>query len=112
MAFFKAVFTSRIISSKEEKQLTKKFQFAINPLKKNDHLPSFSIRTLDGMEFTYKMFEGKYVLLDFWVTWCPSCMAELPFLKDIRRTFSNEKLLVIGISADISMKSLKAAVIN
>jgi beta-lactamase regulating signal transducer with metallopeptidase domain/thiol-disulfide isomerase/thioredoxin len=44
---------------------------------------------------------GKFVLIDFWATWCPPCMAELPALKDIQKTFGGDpRFRLISLSID------------
>ena len=44
---------------------------------------------------------GKLVLIDFWATWCPPCMAELPALKDIQKTFGGDpRFRLISLSID------------
>ena len=44
-------------------------------------------------------FRGKFVLLDFWATWCAPCLNELPHLRKLSQSFS-EKLQVIGLAHD------------
>lgn len=41
--------------------------------------------------------QGKFVLIDFWATWCPPCRESIPELNEIQRKFA-DKLVVIGIS--------------
>src|SRR5690606_37189459 len=43
---------------------------------------------------------GKYVLLDFWGTWCPPCRAEIPYLKDAHAAFGEDALAIVGIALD------------
>src|SRR5438093_5898719 len=46
-----------------------------------DHLPTFSIVTIDGREINSADLAGKVVVLNFWSTWCPPCVEELPRLE-------------------------------
>lgn len=72
--------------------------------------PDFRIKDIEGKSITIKDFKGKYVLLDFWATWCAPCMAQLPFIKKIREDYSPDKLVIIGISADVDYKNFEAAI--
>jgi thiol-disulfide isomerase/thioredoxin len=43
---------------------------------------------------------GKVVVVNFWATWCPPCVAEMPSLDRLHSTLSGEGLVVLGISVD------------
>jgi thiol-disulfide isomerase/thioredoxin len=46
-------------------------------------------------------YRGKYVLLDFWATWCAPCLAEMPKLKETYESFAKDgQLVMIGVSLD------------
>ena len=55
---------------------------------------------LDGMEYRTEDLHGRYVLLDFWATWCAPCLEELPNFKAITTEFSQQQLLLLSISVD------------
>lgn len=54
-----------------------------NPVKLSDHLG-----------------KGKYVLLEFWASWCGPCRADIPHLKDVYERYHPEGFEVIGVSMD------------
>jgi len=54
------------------------------------YAPDFSITTADGEYVTLDDMRGKVVLLDFWGTWCPPCVASVPALRDLQKRFSKE----------------------
>jgi thiol-disulfide isomerase/thioredoxin len=61
--------------------------------------PDFSIETTGGRQSLADL-EGHAVLLDFWATWCGPCVASVPELRELRRKWSTERLVVISVSAD------------
>ena len=52
---------------------------------------------LDGNARNLKNFQGKVVILDFWATYCPPCIEEIPHLKELQKKYGKENLEVIGL---------------
>lgn len=59
----------------------------------------FELEDLRGNRVKLSQFRGRRVLLNFWATWCPACLVELPALAELQRRHKND-LTVIGISLD------------
>jgi thiol-disulfide isomerase/thioredoxin len=51
----------------------------------------------DGITKKLKDFQGKVVILDFWATYCPPCLVEIPHLKELQAKYGKENLEVIGL---------------
>ncbi len=52
----------------------------------------------DGGEFTLDGFQGKYVLVNFWATWCAPCRKEMPMLSELQTEFGGEDFEVVTIA--------------
>lgn len=63
-------------------------------------LPNIVMPTTDGKKLTLKDFRGKYVLLDFWASWCGPCRKEIPNLKAVYEKFASKGLGIVSISID------------
>jgi cytochrome c biogenesis protein CcmG, thiol:disulfide interchange protein DsbE len=65
-----------------------------------DKAPAFSITTDAGRSISSSDFGGKLLVLNFWATWCPPCVEEMPSLDQFQRTFADKGVVVLGISVD------------
>lgn len=55
---------------------------------------------MNNESISLSKLKGKYVLLDFWATWCGPCLKSMPVLKTIRQNYSKDKLVILSISND------------
>ena len=72
-----------------------------------DTAPDFSITADNGRAITPTNFGGKLLVLNFWATWCPPCIEELPSLNQFQRRFANSGVVVLGISIDKDEKAYR-----
>ncbi len=56
--------------------------------------------TADGAEFDWKSYRGKYVLVDFWASWCGPCRQEIPNVKQNLAEYGDKGFTVVGVNID------------
>lgn len=61
---------------------------------------ALSLKTLDGGQVSLKQLRGKVVLLNFWATWCKPCVAEMPVLVSLAKTYHDRGFVVVAASVD------------
>ena len=69
--------------------------------------PDFRLPTLKGEQTELASFRGKVVVLNFWATWCPPCVAEMPSLERLHRALGPEGLAVVTVSTDEDREALE-----
>jgi peroxiredoxin len=73
-----------------------------------DTAPDFAITADSGRTISRSDFGGKLLVLNFWATWCPPCLEELPSLNEFQRTFASSGVVVLGVSVDANPKVYQA----
>lgn len=69
-------------------------------LSPGDLAPAWTATAYDGSKVSLSDFRGKFVLVDFWATWCGPCKAEVPNLEAVYADFGGEKFEIVGLSLD------------
>lgn len=72
--------------------------------------PDFTAVRPDGSKISLSSFKGKYVLLDFWASWCVPCRAENKHTKAIYERFHPYGLEMISFSLDSDLEAWKKAI--
>jgi peroxiredoxin len=68
--------------------------------------PAFKVRNLAGEEISLEDLQGRVVFLNFWATDCPPCVAEMPDLNRVAKTFAGRKFEMMAVSTDINKEDV------
>ncbi|MGL4851939.1 MAG: TlpA family protein disulfide reductase [Phocaeicola sp.] len=80
-------------------------------VKKGAEAPAFSYEQLGTKkQVALSDFKGKYVLIDFWASWCPPCHAAAPFLKEVYEKQKANGFEILGVSLDKNEAAWEKAV--
>jgi len=75
--------------------------FIVYNVQVGDRAPGFDLtESVDGSGFGLDDYRGKWVLLNFWATWCPPCVEEMPSLNSLYESMRERGFVVLAVSID------------
>jgi len=72
--------------------------------------PDFTINSIDDQSVKLSDFKGKYVLIDFWASWCAPCRAENPNVVSAYQKYKDRNFTILGISLDKDKSAWEQAI--
>lgn len=90
--------------------------YCLNEIEKREALTgghfvsNFQVKDIKGQNISLNQFKDKYVLLDFWASWCVPCREEIPELKEDYKKYHSAGLEMIGISSDYDENQWKKTI--
>ncbi len=86
-------------------------KYATELVKVGDAAPDFTLKTPEGKKVKLsKTTQGKWVLLDFWASWCPDCRKDIPNVKRMYHDFAPKGVQFIGVSFDTNVEAWQHAI--
>ncbi len=70
--------------------------------------PDFTLADLNGRRIRLGSLKGKVVFLNFWATWCPPCILEMPTMEKLHREFGSKGLVILAVNFRESTEQVKA----
>jgi len=65
-----------------------------------EYAPGFSLKDLTDKTRDSKEWQGKVLMVNFWASWCPPCVREIPAFIKLQETYAKQGLVIIGIALD------------
>ncbi len=72
-------------------------EMLMDPMPAANPAPDFNLMGMDGKSYTLDDLKGKFVLVNFWATWCNPCKVEMPLLEKLHQTLHGDKFTVLGL---------------
>ena len=69
--------------------------------------PSVSGISDAGQSFSLENLRGRFVLLNFWATWCAPCVMEMPELEKLQQSFDASKFQIVAVTVDDQLEAVK-----
>lgn len=85
-------------------------KYATEMLRPGTAAPEFALPTLTGDTLRLSDFGGKWLVLDFWASWCPDCRQDVPNIQRLYETYHDRGIAFAAISFDTDREAWKKAV--
>lgn len=83
---------------------------AIKRTSPGEKAPEFTLKTPGGEDFSLSDIKDKYILIDFWASWCKPCRASYPHLKKVYEKYKDKGFEVLAVSTDSDHAAWKKAI--
>ena len=73
------------------------------PVRAGEAAPAFALESLQGEPVELSRYRGRVVVLNFWATWCPPCVTEMPSLERLSKLDNNVTVLTVSVDRDLGI---------
>lgn len=86
-----------------------------SPLKAEDesqNIANVVLQDMAGKQHTLGQYRGKWLIINYWATWCPPCLEEMPDLVNLYDARKHKDVMVIGVTFEYSSAKAVAAFVD
>ena len=65
-----------------------------------DPAPDFQLEDTEGNQVSLSALRGKVVLVNFWATWCPPCIEEMPSMEKLHTSMANDDFVMLAVNTE------------
>ena len=80
----------------------------VQPVVAGDLAPAFQLEDTNGNQVSLSDLRGKVVLVNFWATWCPPCIEEMPSMETLNKAMVGYDFVMLAINAEENGRSVVA----
>ena len=92
----------------KDRQLERPSEYRpFSSVKGEEKLLTFHLADIDGVVFDSSELSGKIVFLNFWATWCPTCVAEMPGMEKLYQTLKDKDFTIVAINIKEPLSRVK-----
>ncbi|CAA9201067.1 Thiol-disulfide oxidoreductase ResA [Flavobacterium bizetiae] len=93
-------FSPEVQNSATGKEMSERLKY-FKQSKVGSIAPAFTLKDITGQTVSLSDFkEKKYVLIDFWASWCAPCLEELPYIKELYKKYHQQEFEIISVTQD------------
>lgn len=68
---------------------------------------NFALKDLNGNKVQLENYQGKVIFLNFWTTWCPACLVEMPSMEKLYQEFKNKDFILLAVDMQEDSATVK-----
>jgi len=76
---------------------------ADQPVKK---APNFTLEDVQGNKVSLADYKGKVVILNFWATWCPPCIEEMPSMEKLHQRYKGDDFVLLAVNVEENSRKI------
>ena len=81
----------------------------VNSVVAGDLAPDFELEDTKGNKVTLSDLRGKIVLVNFWATWCPPCLEEMPSMERLNEVLAGDDFVMLAVNTEANGRSVVPA---